>query len=112
MELLALFWDWIVHLDVHLGDFVQQHGLWVYLLLFVVVFCETGLVVTPFLPGDSLLFACGVLAARPASGVSIVLIIAVLAVAAVLGDAVNYAIGRRLGEKLVERKPRWLNLKH
>src|SRR5438067_7618969 len=111
MEAVAFLWDLLVHLDAHLATLLQQYGPWLYLLLFVVVFCETGLVVTPFLPGDSLLFACGVLAARPASGVSVIVVIAVLAVAAVLGDATNYAIGRRLGERLVERKPRWLNLK-
>ena len=62
MELLAWFWDLVVRLDVHLADFVQEHGVWVYALLFVIVFCETGLVVTPFLPGDSLLFVAGAVA--------------------------------------------------
>jgi len=63
MELLAWFWDLVVHLDVHLAEFVRQHGAWVYGLLFAIVFCETGLVVTPFLPGDSLLFVAGAVAA-------------------------------------------------
>jgi hypothetical protein len=63
MELFAWFWDLVVHLDVHLADFVARHGIWVYALLFAIVFCETGLVVTPFLPGDSLLFVAGAVAA-------------------------------------------------
>ncbi|HET9736137.1 MAG TPA: hypothetical protein VFP62_12765, partial [Burkholderiales bacterium] len=70
MELLAALWDFVVHLDAHLAAFVAQHGAWVYALLFVIVFCETGLVVTPFLPGDSLLFVVGTLAA--AGGMDIV----------------------------------------
>ena len=63
MELLAWFWDLVVHLDAHLAAFVAEHGVWVYALLFAIVFCETGLVVTPFLPGDSLLFVAGAVAA-------------------------------------------------
>ncbi len=104
--------DIVRHLDRYLDGWSASLGPWLYVVLFVVVFCETGLVVTPFLPGDSLLFACGVLAARPASGVSVVAILAVLFFAAVFGDAANYAIGRRIGQGIVARKPRWLNLKH
>jgi membrane-associated protein len=104
MELLALFWDWIVHLDVHLGEFVKQHGVWVYVLLFVIVFCETGLVVTPFLPGDSLLFVTGTIAA--VGGMDIALVMAVLITAALCGDNVNYWIGRWAGMKLFAR---WIN---
>ena len=101
MELLAWFWDLVVHLDVHLAAFVQQHGVWVYGLLFLIVFCETGLVVTPFLPGDSLLFVAGAIAA--AGGMDITLLIATLLVAALTGDNVNYWIGRTLGAKVFQR---------
>ena len=101
MELLAWFWDLVVHLDAHLAAFVQQHGVWVYALLFVIVFCETGLVVTPFLPGDSLLFVTGAVAA--AGGMDITLVIATLVAAALLGDNVNYWIGRTLGVKVFSR---------
>jgi membrane-associated protein len=101
MELLAWFWDLAVHLDAHLAAFVQQHGAWVYGLLFLIVFCETGLVVTPFLPGDSLLFVTGAVAA--AGGMDIVLVMATLVAAALCGDNVNYWIGRTLGLKVFAR---------
>jgi membrane-associated protein len=101
MELLAWFWDLVVHLDAHLAAFVQQHGVWVYGLLFLIVFCETGLVVAPFLPGDSLLFVTGAVAA--AGGMDIVLVMATLVAAALCGDNVNYWIGRTLGLKVFSR---------
>jgi membrane-associated protein len=101
MELLAWFWDLVVHLDVHLAAFVQEHGVWVYALLFVIVFCETGLVVTPFLPGDSLLFVTGAVAA--AGGMDITLVMATLVAAALCGDNVNYWIGRTLGIRVFSR---------
>ena len=101
MELLAWFWDLVVHLDAHLAAFVQQHGAWVYGLLFLIVFCETGLVVAPFLPGDSLLFVTGAVAA--AGGMDIALVIATLVAAALCGDNVNYWIGRTLGLKVFSR---------
>jgi len=101
MELLTWFWDLVVHLDVHLAAFVQQHGPWVYGLLFLIVFCETGLVVTPFLPGDSLLFVTGAVAA--AGGMDIVLVMATLVAAALCGDNVNYWVGRTLGVKVLAR---------
>jgi membrane-associated protein len=101
MELLAWFWDLVVRLDVHLAAFVAQHGVWVYGLLFLIVFCETGLVVTPFLPGDSLLFVTGAVAA--AGGMDIVLVMATLVAAALCGDNVNYWIGRTLGLKVFSR---------
>ena len=87
MELLAWFWDLVVRLDVHLADFVQEHGVWVYALLFVIVFCETGLVVTPFLPGDSLLFVAGAVAG--AGAIKIVGHIGTHVAAALCGDKVN-----------------------
>jgi membrane-associated protein len=101
MELLAWFWDLAVHLDVHLAAFVAQHGVWVYGLLVLIVFCETGLVVTPFLPGDSLLFVTGAVAA--AGGMDIALVMATLVAAALCGDNVNYWIGRTLGLKVFSR---------
>jgi membrane-associated protein len=101
MELLLWFWDLVVRLDVHLAAFVQQYGVWVYALLFLIVFCETGLVVTPFLPGDSLLFVTGAVAA--AGGMDITLVMATLVAAALCGDNVNYWIGRTLGVKVFRR---------
>ncbi|HUG79196.1 MAG TPA: DedA family protein [Burkholderiales bacterium] len=107
MELLAWLWDLAVHLDRHLAAFVAQHGPWVYALLFLIVFCETGLVVTPFLPGDSLLFVVGTLAA--AGGMDIGLVMAVLVAAALCGDNVNYWIGRWAGVHVASR---WVNPVH
>ncbi|MBP6095139.1 MAG: DedA family protein [Methyloversatilis sp.] len=98
MELLATFIDIMLHLDKHLAMLVTQYGAWVYAILFIIVFCETGLVVTPFLPGDSLLFVAGAVAA--AGGMNIGLLIVLLIVAAVLGDAVNYAVGSWFGPKV------------
>jgi membrane-associated protein len=98
MELLAFFWDLAVHLDKHLAALLQQYGPWVYALLFVIVFCETGLVVTPFLPGDSLLFVAGALWA--AAGMDARLLAATLIAAALCGDNVNYWVGRFLGPKV------------
>jgi membrane-associated protein len=98
MELLATFIDIMLHLDKHLAMLVAQYGAWVYAILFIIVFCETGLVVTPFLPGDSLLFVAGAIAA--AGGMHIGLLIVLLIVAAVLGDAVNYAVGSWFGPKV------------
>jgi membrane-associated protein len=95
MEFLSQAINVFVHLDKHLREFVDQYGTWTYLALFVIVFCETGLVVTPILPGDSLLFAAGAIAAL--GSLNPHLLVLLLTVAAVLGDAVNYQIGRRLG---------------
>jgi len=91
--------DFVLHIDKHLETFIQTYGLLVYLLLFTIVFCETGLVVTPFLPGDSLLFAAGALAANEQNGLSVVLIIFLLICAALIGDNTNYFIGRFLAKK-------------
>jgi membrane-associated protein len=101
MELLTGFWDLIVHLDTHLESFVAQHGAWVYALLFAIVFCETGLVVTPFLPGDSLLFVAGAIAA--VGGMDIVAVMATLVVAALCGDNVNYWVGRWAGKSIFSK---------
>ncbi len=111
MELLVVLWDFAVHLDVHLAAFITEHGTWVYALLFAIIFCETGLVVTPFLPGDSLLFVVGALAA--AGGMDIRLVIALLVIAALSGDNVNYWIGRWAGPKVFRTEDaRWLNRRH
>ena len=111
MELVAQLWDFAVHLDAHLAAFVAQHGAWVYGLLFLIVFCETGLVVTPFLPGDSLLFVAGTLAA--AGGMDIYAVIGTLLAAALCGDNVNYWIGRWAGPRVFSKQgSRWLNPRH
>ncbi|MEZ3499292.1 DedA family protein [Pantoea sp. KPR_PJ] len=100
MEFVHFLVDFILHIDVHLAELVAQYGIWIYAILFLILFCETGLVVTPFLPGDSLLFVAGALAALPGNDLNIHLMAALLIVAAVLGDAVNYTIGRLFGERL------------
>ena len=92
--------DLFLHLDTHLTQFVATCGGWVYALLFAIVFAETGLVVTPFLPGDSLLFAIGALASREGSPINVGLAVVLLAIAAVLGDAVNYAAGKFAGPRI------------
>jgi membrane-associated protein len=100
--------DFVLHIDVYLLDLVKTYGAWIYGVLFAIVFAETGLVVTPILPGDSLLFAAGAIAAQGAMDVRIVIVL--LVVAAVAGDAVNYAIGRAAGTRIIrlaEVDPRW-----
>jgi membrane-associated protein len=108
MELVGWFIDFILHLDKHLVELLRDYGVWVYLILFVIIFAETGFVVTPFLPGDSLLFAAGALAATGALDVRVVLVL--LVVAAIVGDAVNYSVGRAVGVRILQRAevdPRW-----
>lgn len=102
MEFIAQFVDIVLHLDKYLAVLLAEYGTWVYAILFVIVFCETGLVVTPFLPGDSLLFVAGTLAATvgPDVGFDIWILIAVLMAAAVLGDNTNYWIGRWVGPRV------------
>ncbi|MDR2585340.1 MAG: DedA family protein [Prevotellaceae bacterium] len=100
MEYINFFIDFVLHLDVHLAELTAQYGIWVYAILFVIIFCETGLVVTPFLPGDSLLFASGALASMSENSLSIHIMVLLLIVAAILGDAVNYTIGQLFGTKL------------
>jgi membrane-associated protein len=111
MEFLKHFVDLVLHLDKHLDGLVAQFGPWLYVIVFLIIFCETGLVVTPFLPGDSLLFALGALAARP-DGLNVWVLVLVLLVAAILGDTVNYWIGHYLGEKLPRRFPRLVKAEH
>ena len=100
MEYIHFFIDFVLHIDVHLAEMVTLYGPWIYAILFLIIFCETGLVVTPFLPGDSLLFVAGALAALPGNPMNVHLIVLCLVIAAVLGDASNYTIGRFFGEKL------------
>jgi membrane-associated protein len=100
MEFIAQFIDIVLHLDKHLAVLVQQYGLWIYGILFVIIFSETGFVVTPFLPGDSLLFVAGALAAIGEGGMDIAVLIGVLSAGAILGNMVNYQIGRYLGPKV------------
>ncbi|MGL4958679.1 MAG: DedA family protein, partial [Plesiomonas sp.] len=98
MALLSSLIDFILHIDVHLTMLVAQYGLWIYGILFLIIFCETGLVVTPFLPGDSLLFVAGTLAATGQMDAH--LLVVLLIIAAITGDALNYSIGRLFGERL------------
>ena len=111
MELILFFWDLLVHLDKHLATLVRDFGPWIYAILFAIIFAETGLVVTPFLPGDSLLFVAGGLAAL--GGMNVHLLVVLLVAAAILGDAVNYAVGRYLGRHFfTDRSSRLLNPAH
>ena len=102
MELILNFIDFFIHLDRYLGSLLQDFGGWTYLILFLVIFCETGLVVTPILPGDSLLFALGAFAANPylKGPLELEWLLITLTMAAILGDTVNYAIGKFLGPKV------------
>lgn len=106
--------QWVLHLDDHLKQMVIDHGAWTYLVLFTIVFCETGLVVTPFLPGDSLLFIAGSIAASAeGSSLRVEFVMLVLMLAALCGDNVNYWIGRKLGPAVFRREDsRWLKKKH
>jgi membrane-associated protein len=108
MELITYFIDLFLHLDRHLNEIIQDYGVWTYLILFLIIFCETGLVVTPLLPGDSLLFAAGALAATTGSPLNVVFLFFLLSVAAILGDTVNYWIGSYIGPKAFSSKSRFL----
>ena len=110
--------DIVLHIDQHLAALAGEYGVWIYAVLFVIVFCETGLVFTPFLPGDSLLFAAGAVAASSGGSLNVHLIAALLLAAAILGDAVNFAIGKAFGARLFSRpnsrlfKPEYLQKTH
>lgn len=110
MDLLKRALDVVLHLDRHLGDIVANWGPWIYALLFLIIFCETGLVVTPILPGDSLLFAVGALCGAGAMNLALILLL--LTVAAILGDTVNYWIGHFIGPKAFSGRYKLLNPKH
>jgi len=106
MELIGTFVEYFLHLDKHLGQVIQTYGFWTYLILFLIIFCETGLVVTPILPGDSLLFAAGTFAAIGALRPDV--LFGVLSIAAVAGDSVNYAIGNAIGPRVFRENYRFL----
>jgi len=102
MEIIKQVIDYFLHLDKYLGQIISACGLWTYGVLFAIIFCETGLVITPFLPGDSLLFTAGALSAT--TSLNSVWLLVVLSAAAVIGDAANYAIGYYIGERLIQSK--------
>jgi membrane-associated protein len=111
VELIASFLDVLIHLDQHLAVLVAKYGAWIYAILFLIIFCETGLVVTPFLPGDSLLFVAGTVAA--AGGMDVHVLAVLLIAAAILGDTVNYWFGNYLGPKVFHYQDSvWLNRRH
>ena len=110
METVKHLIDFVLHLDKHLGPIIQQYGVWTYLILFAVIFCETGLVVTPFLPGDSLLFLAGVFAGR--GSLSLAVLLVSLIAAAILGDTVNYWVGHFLGHRILASKRRIIKPEH
>jgi membrane-associated protein len=105
--------DFVVHIDVHLNTLVSTYGFWTYLILFAVIFCETGLIITPFLPGDSLLFAAGSIAAQTDNSLSIFIVFLLLFGASVLGNQINFLVGRALGPRIFSAHDSWLlNKKH
>lgn len=111
MEILTSFVDIMLHLDVHLAEFVGQYGMLTYVILFLVIFAETGFVVTPFLPGDSLLFAAGAIASFGSLNIGVMVLL--LIIAAILGDTANYWIGHFLGKKIVDNpKIKFINQEH
>ena len=112
MEFIKAIIDFILHIDQHLVEIVNDYQTWTYLILFLIIFAETGLVVTPFLPGDSLLFAAGAIIAKPESGLSIMLMWGLLIIAAILGDLVNYHIGKYIGVKAFSGHYKFLKMEY
>ncbi|MFD2245905.1 DedA family protein [Pontibacter ruber] len=112
MELIQHLISFILHIDQHLVELLQEYENWIYLILFLIVFCETGLVVTPFLPGDSLLFALGALAAIPASGLNVPFLLGLLITAAILGDSFNYMTGIKFGSRVYAKDYWFLRQSH
>jgi membrane-associated protein len=106
LELVKWFFDFVLHMDKHLPQIVNDIGIWIYLVLFAIIFIETGVVIFPFLPGDSLLFAAGAVAAT--TKMNIFVLAGLLGFAAILGDTVNYWIGHFIGPKVFTQKSRWL----
>ncbi len=104
---MSAIFDFILHLDVHLNALIDSLGVWMYVLLFLVIFCETGLVITPFLPGDSLLFALGAVCAL--GNLQVLVLIPLLMIAANTGDFVNYFIGNKLGHRIVDHPSKLFN---
>ena len=111
-DLFHFFIDFILHIDRHLVEIVTEYQGWTYAILFAIIFCETGLVVTPLLPGDSLLFAAGAVAAMEGNPISISLLVPLVLAAAVIGDNTNYSIGRYLGQKVYEKDYRLIKRKY
>lgn len=109
-NIFLYLWDFVLHIDTHLFELVANYGLWIYAIIFVIIFCETGLVVTPFLPGDSLLFASGVVAG--AGGMGYFTIMGVMLAAGILGDAANYFIGRHIGPPIFAKDTRFIKKAH
>ncbi|RUR13727.1 DedA family protein [Legionella sp. km772] len=113
MSLFSSFIDYILHIDVYLNTFVSSYGFWTYLLLFLIIFCETGLIITPFLPGDSLLFAAGSIAAQPGNSLNSIYLFLLLSLASILGNQINFMVGRLVGPRVFTAKDSWLlNKKH
>src|SRR5262245_28363796 len=112
MDVLRGLIDFILHIDDYLGGLIRQYGFWTHFILFAIIFCETGLVVTPFLPGDSLLFAAGALAAQFPQALNPLLLFVLLGLAAIIGDSVNYAIGAYIGPKVFDWKLPFLKREH
>jgi membrane-associated protein len=112
VDLIHYLFDFVLHIDRHLLEIVSTYQTWAYLILFLIIFMETGFVVTPFLPGDSLLFAAGTIAALPGEPLSIIPLIILLIVAAFAGDNTNYFIGRFIGHKVYERNYRLIKRKY
>lgn len=105
MDLLRDLIEFFLHIDEHLVEIIRTYGFWTYAILFTIIFCETGLVVTPFLPGDSLLFAAGALAAAEGGGaLNVLVLFGLLVAAAIIGDTVNYFIGKFIGEKVFDMR--------
>jgi membrane-associated protein len=103
-DLIRKLIDFVLHIDTHLAEIIAQYGAWTYGIIFLIIFAETGLVVTPILPGDSLLFAAGAFCAKPETGLNVHLMAVLLFVAAVIGDTLNYAIGARIGPAVFKRE--------
>lgn len=107
------FLDYLLHIDVYLNAFVSTYGFWTYLVLFLIIFCETGLIVTPFLPGDSLLFVAGSIAAQPNNALNSVVLFLILTGASILGNQINFIIGALIGPRVFTAQESWLlNKKH
>ena len=113
LDLIKKLVDFILHIDRHLAEIIGQYGLWTYGILFLIIFAETGLVVMPLLPGDSLLFAAGAFSAKPETGLNVHAMAFLLFVAAFLGDTLNYWIGHKIGPAVFKREDSiWLRKKH
>lgn len=108
MQIILTLVDFVLHINEHLAELISQVGVWTYVPLFLVIFLETGFVITPFLPGDSLLFAAGAITALPGTPLNIIVLYIIVALAAILGDTANYWIGHYIGPKVFNEKIRFL----